>query len=134
MWAGPVSRWVTATERVLAAALMTASASEWLTRLTGAGIPAERVLLATPDDFRRGVLDDPVNQQLGRVTTTQTPNWGQLEQIGRLLRFGPANPRPTGLRIPQRGADTVPILSELGVSTDALAELLAAGALLQAAI
>jgi crotonobetainyl-CoA:carnitine CoA-transferase CaiB-like acyl-CoA transferase len=122
-----------AAERILAAAFRTATASHWLGRLTAAGIPAERVLLATPDDFRRGVLDDPVNQQLGRVTTTQTPNWGQVEQIGSLLRFGPANPRPTGLRIPRRGADTVPILSELGVSADDLAGLLAAGVLAQAA-
>ena len=122
-----------AAERVLAAAFKMAPASEWLGRLGAAGIPSERVLLATPDDFRRGVLDDPVNQQLGRVTTTQTPNWGQLEQIGSLLRFGPVNPRLTSLRIPRRGADTVPILSELGVSAADLAELLAAGALVQAA-
>jgi crotonobetainyl-CoA:carnitine CoA-transferase CaiB-like acyl-CoA transferase len=122
-----------AAERVLAAAFRRASASEWLGRLAAAGIPAERVLLATADDFRRGVLDDPVNQQLGRVTTTQTPNWGHVEQIGSLLRFGPAIPRPAGLRIPRRGADTVPVLSELGVSDGDLAELLAAGALAQAA-
>jgi crotonobetainyl-CoA:carnitine CoA-transferase CaiB-like acyl-CoA transferase len=122
-----------AAESVLAAAFITAPAGAWLGRLAAAGIPAERVLLATPDDFRRGVLDDPVNQQLGRVTTTQTPNWGQVEQIGRLLRFGPANPRRTSLQIPRRGADTVAILSELGASAGNLAELLAAGALLQAA-
>jgi len=34
------------------------------------------------DGFRRKILDDPVNRQLGRVVSYETADWGRFEQIG----------------------------------------------------
>ena len=45
------------------------------------------------DGFRRGILDDPVNRELGRVVAYETADWGHFEQIGPLLRYRPVDGR-----------------------------------------
>jgi len=77
-------------ERVLEAAFATAGAAEWVARLQDVGLLAERVETMDRDQFRRGILDDPVNRQLGRVAGYETADWGHFEQIGPLLRCGPS--------------------------------------------
>ena len=75
------------------------------------------------DGFRRAVLDDPVNRQLGRVVSYPTADWGQFEQIGPLLRCGPEAGAGPRLMLPGVGEHTVEILGELGFTaaeTDAL--------------
>lgn len=101
-------------ESVLEAAIATAPAATWLDRLRSAGLPAEMVAELDRDGFRRGILDDPLNRQIGRVAAYPTDDWGAFEQIGPLLRCGPG---PTGkptLRLPGVGQHSVEVLAELG--------------------
>ena len=77
-------------ETVLAAAFATAPAADWVRRLRGLDLLAELVETMDRDRFRQGILDDPVNRQLGRVAAYETADWGWFEQIGPLLRWGPS--------------------------------------------
>jgi crotonobetainyl-CoA:carnitine CoA-transferase CaiB-like acyl-CoA transferase len=76
-------------EAVLEAAFATAPAAEWVGRLQAAGLLAELIAPLDRDGFRRVILDDPVNRQLGQVVSYETADWGRFEQIGPLLRCGP---------------------------------------------
>jgi crotonobetainyl-CoA:carnitine CoA-transferase CaiB-like acyl-CoA transferase len=116
-------------ETVLEAAFATAPAAQWAARLHGLGLLAELIESLDRDGFRRAVLDDPVNRQLGRVVSYQTADWGHFEQIGPLLRCGPAEPMAAGgprLMLPGVGEHTVQILAELGFSAEEIDALLAA--------
>jgi crotonobetainyl-CoA:carnitine CoA-transferase CaiB-like acyl-CoA transferase len=122
-------------ERVLEAAFATAPAADWVDRLHAAGIPAERVEEMDRDRFRRAILDDPLNRQLGRVVAYETADWGHFEQIGPLLRCGPdageglaAGPP---LMLPGAGEHTVAVLSDLGFAGAEIDGLLAAKAVRQ---
>jgi len=116
-------------EAVLEAAFATAPAAEWVGRLRGLGLLAELIEPLNRDGFRRAVLDDPVNRQLGRVVSYKTADWGHFEQIGPLLRCGPAEPAAHGgprLMLPGIGQHTVEVLTQLGVSGEQIDALLAA--------
>ena len=76
-------------ETVLEAAFATAPAAAWTARLRALGLLAELIEPLDRDGFRRAILDDPVNRQLGRVVSYPTADWGRFEQIGPLLRCGP---------------------------------------------
>ena len=78
-----------AAEQTLEAAFATAPAGQWVARLRGLGLLAELIEPADRDTFRRAILDDPVNRQLGRVVSYETADWGHFEQIGPLVRCGP---------------------------------------------
>ncbi|MFB9320562.1 CoA transferase [Cryptosporangium minutisporangium] len=111
-------------EAVPAAAFATASADTWVERLRTLGAVAEPVAPLDRDGFRRGVLDDPVNRQLGRAISYATPDWGHFEQVGPLVRYGPdagAGPR---LLLPGVGEHTVEILRELGTPDSDIPALL----------
>jgi len=118
-------------ETVLEAAFATAPAAAWTARLRALGLLAELIEPLDRDGFRRAVLDDPVNRQLGRVVSYPTAGWGRFEQIGPLLRCGPlpggpedfAGPR---LMLPEVGEHTVEILGELGFTPAEIDALLAA--------
>ena len=111
-------------EAALEAAFATAPAAEWVGRLRGAGLLAELIEPLDRDGFRRAILDDPVNRQLGRVVSYETAGWGRFEQIGPLPRCGPREgPR---LMLPGIGEHTVDILTELGFGADDIDALLAA--------
>ena len=80
------------------------------------------------DEFRQGILDDPVNRQLGRVTAYETAEWGHFEQIGPLLRSGPAPVGGPPLALPGIGEHTADVLAELGFSADEITALVTANA------
>jgi crotonobetainyl-CoA:carnitine CoA-transferase CaiB-like acyl-CoA transferase len=115
-------------EPVLEAAFATAPAAEWVSLLRDLGLLAELIEPLDRDGFRRAVLDDPVNRQLGRVVSYETADWGHFEQIGPLLRCGPVEPVASGprLMLPGIGEHTVEVLTELGVSGEEIDALLAA--------
>jgi len=104
-------------ERILQTAFATAPAAEWAARLRALGLLAELVEPADRDAFRRAILDDPVNRQLGRVVSYETADWGHCEQIGPLVRCGPAAGDGPRLMLPRVGEHTVEILAELGLSS-----------------
>jgi len=116
-------------ETVLEAVFAAAPAAEWAARLRGLGLLAELIEPLDRDAFRRGILDDPVNRQLGRVVSYQTADWGYFEQIGPLLRCGPeagvggGGPR---LMLPGVGEHTAEVLTELGLPGEQIDALLAA--------
>ena len=113
-------------EEVISAAFAGAPAGEWIERLRGAGLLAEPVVEVDRDGFRQGILDDPVNRQLGRVAAYGTVDWGHFEQIGPLMRCGPA---PTGRPtrgLPGIGEHSVEVLEELGFGEAEIDGLLAA--------
>lgn len=113
-------------EEALEAVLATAPAAVWATRLRAEGILVEPVEEVDRDQFRRGVLDDPVNRQLGRVADYATPDWGRFEQIGPLLRCGPEAGAGPRLLLPGVGEHTIEVLRQLGADQDEVDELLAA--------
>ncbi|MGH3247698.1 MAG: CoA transferase [Trebonia sp.] len=113
-------------EAILEAAFATAPAGAWVARLQAAGLLAELIRPLDRDAFRRGILDDQVNRQLGRVVTFPTADWGQFEQIGPLLRCGPASGAGPRLMLPRIGEHTEEVLSELGFSTAEITALLEA--------
>jgi crotonobetainyl-CoA:carnitine CoA-transferase CaiB-like acyl-CoA transferase len=110
-------------ERVFA----TATAAESVTDLRRIGVLAEPMEALDRDAFRRAVLDDPVNRQLGRVAAYPTADWGWFEQVGPLLRYGPSDRRgPHVLALPGIGEHTVEVLSDLGIDSDSIDSLLGA--------
>ncbi|HVU72754.1 MAG TPA: CoA transferase [Mycobacteriales bacterium] len=113
-------------EQVLEAAFATAPAAEWMERLHAIHLLAEPLATPDRDGFRRGILDDPVNRELGRVAAYQTKDWGHFEQIGPLLRTGSADDRPAGpsLHLPGIGEHTTDTLTTLGFTADEIAAFL----------
>ena len=128
---GPEDLAAAEAERTIADALATAPAGEWLEPLTGAGVLVEIVREQTRDEFRSGILDDPVNRQLGRVASYATDDWGRLEQIGPLLRLGPVPWPGPPLHLPGVGEHTVDVLRTAGLDDDAIDALLGAGVAVQ---
>ncbi|GAB2831729.1 hypothetical protein GCM10022221_33280 [Actinocorallia aurea] len=117
-------------EAILEAAFAGASASSWADRLSALGVPAEPVEPLDRDGFRSAILDDPVNRQTGRAVTYRTADWGRFEQIGPLLRYGPADAPPAAavrLSLPGIGEHTTEVLAEIGLGEAKIAALLAAG-------
>jgi crotonobetainyl-CoA:carnitine CoA-transferase CaiB-like acyl-CoA transferase len=115
-----------AAERVLERALATAPAEDWMPRLRALGVLAAVVDDVSRDAFRRRILEDPVNRDLGRAVTYETADWGRFEQIGPLLRCGPDADGGPALHLPGVGEHTVELLTELGLAADAIDGLLAA--------
>ena len=113
-------------EKVLEGAFATAPAAAWTARLRALGLLAELIEPLDRDGFRRAVLDDPVNRQLGRVVSYPTADWGRFEQIGPLLRCGPEDLTGPRLMLPGVGEHTVEILGELGFTPAEIDALLAA--------
>ncbi|HEY5396913.1 MAG TPA: CoA transferase, partial [Trebonia sp.] len=102
-------------EAVLDGAFKQTSAATWVTRLRSLGLPAEPIEPLHRDDFRRAILDDPVNRQLGRVASYPTPDWGRFEQVGPLVRCGPDADATPRLMLPGVGEHTTEVLAELGL-------------------
>ncbi|ADP83436.1 CoA transferase [Pseudofrankia inefficax] len=122
-------------ESLLEKAFSTGTAAEWVARLRAAGLLSELIAPATRDDFRRGILDDPLNRQLGRVAAYDVADWGHFEQIGPLPRHDQSPARPSqagraeargpGLGLPSIGEHSVQVLAELGRPADEIDALLA---------
>jgi len=118
-------------EAVLAKAFAAAPAGEWVARLRAADVLAEAVVVLDRDGFRRHILDDPVNRQLGRVVAYDTAPWGHFEQIGPLLRCGPESGEGPPLRLPGVGEHSIEVLVELGVDRADVDALVSAGVVRQ---
>jgi crotonobetainyl-CoA:carnitine CoA-transferase CaiB-like acyl-CoA transferase len=116
-----------AAERALEDAFATAPAADWVERLRGLGLLVEPIAEVDRDQFRRGILDDPVNRGLGRAVAYETADWGHFEQIGPLVRCGPSPGSGPRLMLPGVGEHTVEVLTELGFSDDEVGALLDAG-------
>jgi crotonobetainyl-CoA:carnitine CoA-transferase CaiB-like acyl-CoA transferase len=101
-------------EEVLQGALASAPAPVWLARLRHLGVLVEVSESIDRDQFRRRILDDPLNQQLGRVTSYEVRAWGNLDQIGILLRSGPHALPTTHRALPDVGEHSAAVLGELG--------------------
>jgi crotonobetainyl-CoA:carnitine CoA-transferase CaiB-like acyl-CoA transferase len=113
-------------EDVLASALATAPAVEWSRRLLAAGAFVEIAGAIDRDQFRRQILDDPLNQQLHRAVAYQVRAWGTFEQLGSLLRCGPhASARPREM-LPEIGEHSIEVLRELGFEPHEISALLEA--------
>ena len=121
-----------AAEPILERALATASAKGWVDRLRAAGALAEVVDDVSRDAFRRGILDDPVNRELGRAVTYDTADWGRFEQIGPLFRCGPDVDGGPSLHLPGVGEHSVEVLDDLGIAPDVIDALIDAGVVRQA--
>jgi crotonobetainyl-CoA:carnitine CoA-transferase CaiB-like acyl-CoA transferase len=116
-------------ETVLTAAFQTGSAASWTRRLRDNALLAEAVRDLTRDEFRRAILDDPVNRQLGRVAGYDTAEWGWFEQIGPLIRSGPGPGAGAASRLglPEVGEHTVDVLRELGLPANEITALRGGG-------
>jgi crotonobetainyl-CoA:carnitine CoA-transferase CaiB-like acyl-CoA transferase len=121
---GPLDAVALAAEATLEAAFATGTATSWAKRLRDAGLLAEPVEQLDRDGFRRRILDDPVNRELGRVASYETADWGWFEQVGPLVRTGPAAGTCPPLMLPRVGEHTVTVLAELGLSPASVQELL----------
>jgi len=115
-------------EAVLVDLIASAPAAEWIEGLRALGVLAEPIERLDRDGFRRRILDDPVNQQLGRTASYETDEWGHFDQIGRLVRCGPDAVAGTPLMLPGIGEHTGAVLLELGFDPAEIDELLEAGA------
>ncbi len=113
-------------EAILERAFATASTSDWVDRLRTLQVPVVAIEPTSRDEFRRGILDDPYNRELGRVVTFETTDWGRFEQIGPLLRCGPVSGGGPPLMLPGIGEHTVAVLAELDVPPEEIDALLAA--------
>jgi crotonobetainyl-CoA:carnitine CoA-transferase CaiB-like acyl-CoA transferase len=111
---------------VLERAFSSAPTHEWVAALQEIDIPVEPVEPVDRNRFRQRILDDPVNQQLGRVVTYSTTEWGRFEQIGPLLRCGPAAGGAPPLMLPGVGEHTGSVLADLGFGDEEIQTLLAA--------
>ncbi|ONH30891.1 carnitine dehydratase [Pseudofrankia asymbiotica] len=113
-------------ETLLEKAFAGDTAAAWVARLRAEGLLAEVVRPLSRDEFRRGVLDDPLNRQLGRVAAYEVAEWGHFEQIGPLPRLGQPPPDGPTLALPGIGEHSVAVLSDLGFPTEDVDALLAA--------
>jgi crotonobetainyl-CoA:carnitine CoA-transferase CaiB-like acyl-CoA transferase len=116
-------------EKLLEEAFRAQPASTWVQVLAAAGVPVELVVEKDRTGFIAGLLEDPVNRQLGRVVGFGWGERGRVEQPGFSIRFGP-EPRPGGRQaIPGLGEHTAEVLSSLGFEREQLAGLATSGAI-----
>ena len=104
-------------EVVLERAFRRGPASAWVHTLSGAGVPAELVTQVDRRGFIAGIVDDPVNRQLGRVVAFSWGERGRIEQPGLPIRFGPVSRSPVRAAIPSLGEHTHEVLSSVGLTT-----------------
>jgi crotonobetainyl-CoA:carnitine CoA-transferase CaiB-like acyl-CoA transferase len=111
-------------ESILTHMFGTAPAAQWVARLRALGLLVEPIEAMDRNAFRQGILDDPLNRQLGRVASYETVDWGHFEQIGRLIRWETPPQREGPDMLPGIGEHTVDVLRELGFTVDEIATLL----------
>jgi crotonobetainyl-CoA:carnitine CoA-transferase CaiB-like acyl-CoA transferase len=101
-------------EALLEEAFGSQPASVWVALLREAQVPVEPAVERDRAGFIAGILDDPVNRELGRVVRFGWGARGLVEQPGLALRFGPT-PRPAARRaIPALGEHTAEVLASVG--------------------
>lgn len=95
--------------KLLGDTLATRSAGEWQTDFDAAGVPCEVVREAQEEPF----LTDPEHLRTGLVATYPHPEWGEVQQVGVLVRCSDAPSRPHRAS-PLIGEHSQEILDELG--------------------
>jgi crotonobetainyl-CoA:carnitine CoA-transferase CaiB-like acyl-CoA transferase len=118
-------------EKLITGAIASRPADEWVDSLRSAGVLVELVRIMNRDEFRKGILDDPVNLSLGRVAEYSTSEWGDFQQIGPLLRLGPDEWSGPSLNLPSVGEHTSEVLAMVGVEQELLADMLESGIAVQ---
>ncbi|MET0287082.1 MAG: CoA transferase [Polyangiales bacterium] len=113
-------------ESILQTAFASATAASWRERLHALGAHAELSEAIDRDQFRRRILDDALNQQLGRVIAYEALSWGRFEQLGILLRCGPDASGATPRNLPEIGEHSRAVLQELGVEAAVIDSLVRA--------
>ncbi len=114
-------------EVLLEEAFRAKPAAVWVAMLHEAGVPVEPAVEKDRVEFIAGILDDPVNRQLGRVVGFPWGPRGLVEQPGFSPRFGPT-PRPASRHsIPSLGEHSGEVLASVGFDADQLAALAAGG-------
>ena len=103
-------------EELLEAAFATQEAGEWVAALRTAGVPVEPVAELDRAGFVARLVDDPVNQQLGRVVAFDWGPRGRLEQPAFPLRLGPSARTAAPPSIPGLGEHTDDVLAEAGTT------------------
>jgi len=121
-------------EALLAAAFATRDASAWVGALRAAGVPVEPVHDVDRSAFTAGIVDDPVNLQLGRVVSYAWDARGWVDQPRLPPRIGPdaAPGAPAG--IPGLGEHTAEVLAEVGVTPEELAGYLESGTVVSSSL
>jgi crotonobetainyl-CoA:carnitine CoA-transferase CaiB-like acyl-CoA transferase len=123
---GPECEAAARAEEMLAGAFATDTAATWVEQLRAIGLLVEPVEELDRDQFRRGILDDPINRELGRAVSYPTVDWGRFEQIGPLLRCGPGETGSPALMLPGIGSHSVAVLEDLGFDAAVIEGLLQA--------
>jgi crotonobetainyl-CoA:carnitine CoA-transferase CaiB-like acyl-CoA transferase len=121
---GPNDELARAAECVLAAALRTQPSAAWLARLREQGALVAHCDAMDRDQFRKRILDDPYNRELGRVVAYPVRAWGHFEQLGSFLRVGPEAQAALRAMLPDVGEHSASILQELGFDQPAITKLL----------
>jgi crotonobetainyl-CoA:carnitine CoA-transferase CaiB-like acyl-CoA transferase len=107
-----------AEEDLLAGAFAEKPANDWLAVLGDAKVPAELVVEVDRAGFTSAFVDDPVNQQLGRVTHYEYGDRGRVDQPTFPPRLGPA-PRPGAWPgIAAVGEHTAEVLEAVGINAE----------------
>jgi crotonobetainyl-CoA:carnitine CoA-transferase CaiB-like acyl-CoA transferase len=116
-------------EALLEEAFASRPASVWVDLLREAQVPVEPAVEKDRVGFIAGILDDPVNRELGRVVGFGWGARGLVEQPGLALRFGPT-PRAASRRsIPDLGENTTEVLASVGFDAARRSALVACGTL-----
>ncbi len=114
-------------ELVLEAVFRTKDAAVWVRELRGAGVPVEPVDEVGRTEFAARFLDDPVNQELGRIVTHHWGDRGRVEQPRFPPRLGPVPRRGAWAGIPGLGEHTTEMLESLGFDPEQRRALAASG-------
>lgn len=106
----------------MSAAVADRRVGELIAAFERAGVPVEVVREQQRDPF----FDDPANRAAGLVAEYPHADWGMLLQPGAMWDFGDLEVR-LELAPPTLGEHTVPVLDELGFSSEEISEFVAQG-------
>jgi crotonobetainyl-CoA:carnitine CoA-transferase CaiB-like acyl-CoA transferase len=114
-------------ERMLEEAFSTRPARQWIEMLRRADVPVELVVDLDRAGFVSGFIDDPINQQLGRVTHYAWGARGRVDQCTLPPRLGPAARPGARAGIAALGEHTAEVLEAVGFDAAARAALAESG-------
>jgi crotonobetainyl-CoA:carnitine CoA-transferase CaiB-like acyl-CoA transferase len=104
-------------EELLEKAFRGRLAPDWVDALRAGAVPVEPVPEPDRVAFAAGFLDDPVNRQLGRITSYEWAKVGRVEQPCFPPYLGPPPPPLPAGRVPELGEHTSEVIEMLGLRT-----------------